>query len=42
MSAIPYDWKGTATTNQFTEERILESDIASERVLILQHRPFFQ
>jgi len=42
MSAIPYDWKGTAKTNQFTEERILESDIASERVLVLQHRPFFQ
>ncbi|QXO09616.1 hypothetical protein pEaSNUABM11_00192 [Erwinia phage pEa_SNUABM_11] len=42
MSAIPYDWKGTATTNQFTEERILESDIASDRVLVLQHRPFFQ
>jgi hypothetical protein len=42
MSAYPYDWKGTASTNQFTEERILESDIASDRVLILQHRPFFQ
>jgi len=41
MSAYPYDWKGSATTNQFTEERILESDIPSERVLVLQHRPFF-
>lgn len=42
MNAYPFDSKGTAVTNHFTEERIIESDDPAARVVILQHRPFYQ
>lgn len=41
MKTYPYDWKGTNAANAFTEDRILESEVASDRVLVLKHRPFF-
>ena len=41
MQTYPYDWKGTNPQNAFTEHRIIDSDLPEERVVILDHRPFF-
>ncbi|ANZ49014.1 virion structural protein [Erwinia phage vB_EamM_EarlPhillipIV] len=41
MTRYPYDPTGKATTNVFTEERILESNENTDRVIMLSHAPFF-
>ncbi len=41
MTRYPYDPTGKAATNAFTEERILESNDNSERIVMLSHAPFF-
>lgn len=41
MTRYPYDPTGKAVTNAFTEERILESNDNSDRVVMLSHAPFF-
>lgn len=42
MKAYPYDPRGTKTENHFLEERIIGSENNNERVVILDHRPFFE
>ncbi|ANZ48753.1 virion structural protein [Erwinia phage vB_EamM_ChrisDB] len=41
MQSYPYDWKGTNPENAFLEDRIVEGDKPEDRVIILDHRPFF-
>ncbi|HIB0936397.1 TPA: hypothetical protein ACWS12_000640 [Escherichia coli] len=41
MTRYPYDPTGKAVTNAFTEERILESNDNSDRIVMLSHAPFF-
>lgn len=41
MQTYPYDWKGTNPTNTFTEHRVVDSEKPEERVVVLDHRPFF-
>lgn len=41
MTRYPYDPTGEAITNTFTEERILESNENTNRVIMLDHAPFF-
>ncbi|ANZ50613.1 hypothetical protein STRATTON_188 [Erwinia phage vB_EamM_Stratton] len=41
MKTYPYDPRGTNTENHFTEERIIESDNSNDRVVVLDHSPFF-
>lgn len=41
MQTYPYDWKGTNPTNAFTEHRVVDSEKPEERVVVLDHRPFF-
>lgn len=41
MTRYPYDPTGKADTNAFTEERILESNENTNRVVMLTHAPFF-
>lgn len=41
MKTYPYDPRGTNTENHFTEERIIESDNSNDRVVVLDHAPFF-
>lgn len=42
MKAYPYDPRGTKTENHFLEERIIGSENNNDRVVILDHRPFFE
>lgn len=42
MKAYPYDPRGTKTENHFLEERIIGSENNNVRVVILDHRPFFE
>lgn len=41
MQSYPYDWKGTNPLNAFKEHRVVDSDLPEERVVVLDHRPFF-
>lgn len=41
MKTYPYDPRGTSTENRFTEERVIESDNSNDRVVVLDHAPFF-
>lgn len=42
MKAYPYDPRGTKAENHFLEERIIGSENNNDRVVILDHRPFFE
>ncbi|QVW55304.1 hypothetical protein pEaSNUABM29_00264 [Erwinia phage pEa_SNUABM_29] len=41
MKTYPYDPRGINPECHFTEERIIESDDPKDRVVMLDHRPFF-
>ncbi|AWN08848.1 virion structural protein [Salmonella phage SPAsTU] len=42
MKTYPYDPRGINPECQFTEERIIDSDDPKDRVVMLDHRPFFE
>ncbi|HHS7556366.1 TPA: hypothetical protein ACTPQ1_004658 [Salmonella enterica] len=42
MKTYPYDPRGINPECHFTEERIIDSDDPKDRVVMLDHRPFFE